>query len=123
MALSLMGCCPRDFGRENGPLRHSGKQPIEVGKWPIKEWKRPVKEGKRPVKPSGLFFGHPTMVENGPCKEAHQEVYEPNPPLYKILAYWDFLAFLGFTQKGSCSARGRVSALSPLWAPSVTPPL
>ena len=36
MALLLMGCFPRNLGRENGPFRHSGKRPIKEGKPPIK---------------------------------------------------------------------------------------
>ena len=68
MGLFLMGCFPGDFQGGNGPLRHSGKRPIEGGKRPIK--------GKWPIKANGLFSGTRVMVENGPSKKAHQEVYK-----------------------------------------------
>ena len=55
------GCFPGIFERENGPLRHSGKRPIQVGK-------RPIKEGKRPIKLNGLFSGTPPWRKTAPLK-------------------------------------------------------
>ena len=42
---------------------------------PIKEGKRCIKEGKRPINADGQSWGQSTMVENGPSKKAHSEVY------------------------------------------------
>ena len=49
------------FKRENGPLRHSRKQPIKVGKLPIKE-------GKRPISANGQFSGAPPWWKTAPLK-------------------------------------------------------
>ena len=48
MPLFLMGCFLGDFQEGDGPLRHSGKQPI-------KEGKRPIKEGNAPLTLMGSF--------------------------------------------------------------------
>ena len=73
---TAFGIC-RFYMRENGPLRHSAK-------WPIKEGKAPIK----------AVFRHPAMVEDGPSKKAHQEVY-------------DISRMLGRTPEGSGTPRGQ----------------
>ena len=57
----LNGRFPGHFQEGNGPLRHSGKQPIKVGK-------RPLKEGKRPIKVNGLFSGTPPRWKTAPLE-------------------------------------------------------
>ena len=58
MGLLLMGCFPGIFKRENGPSRHSGKRPTEVGKQPI----------ERLIKANGLFSGTSPWWKTAPPK-------------------------------------------------------
>ena len=57
----LARCVQGIFKRENGPLRHSGRRPIQVGI-------RPIKEGKRPISANGQFSGTPPRWQTAPQK-------------------------------------------------------
>ena len=52
MGLLLMGCFQGIFERENGPSRHSGKQPIKVGKDPFRTGNTPIRLMVRSRRPA-----------------------------------------------------------------------